>query len=66
MVVALADLVEDRAMRERIANHNRAVPPPFDWSDVLDRTSTLYRRAAGHVTAEAPATQATATLALEA
>ena len=46
MVVALADLVRDRPLRERIADHNRDVVPPFDWADVLERTSGLYGRAA--------------------
>ena len=43
MVVALADLVLDAALRERMAEHNRRVAPPFGWSDALDRTEALYR-----------------------
>ncbi|MBU2693790.1 glycosyltransferase [Pimelobacter sp. 30-1] len=42
MAVALADLVQDDGMRARMAAHNRRVAPPLDWSDVLERTSTLY------------------------
>jgi glycosyltransferase involved in cell wall biosynthesis len=43
MAVALAELVVDDALRERIAGHNRRVAPAFDWGDVLDRTQVLYR-----------------------
>jgi glycosyltransferase involved in cell wall biosynthesis/uncharacterized membrane protein YbhN (UPF0104 family) len=42
MAVALADLVIDGELRDRITLHNRAVAPPFDWTDVLDRTDALY------------------------
>ena len=45
MVVALADLVRDAGLRDRIAAHNRAVTPAFDWPDTLDRTTTLYELA---------------------
>jgi glycosyltransferase involved in cell wall biosynthesis len=60
MTAALADLVRDPTLRDRIAAHNRAVVPAFDWDDVLDRTSDLYRLAAervraGEVPAGAPA-----------
>ncbi len=49
MAIALADLVRDPGLRERIAAHNRAVRPAFDWSDTLDRTAGLYERAAERV-----------------
>jgi glycosyltransferase involved in cell wall biosynthesis/uncharacterized membrane protein YbhN (UPF0104 family) len=46
MVVALADLVRDPGLRDRIAAHNRDVAPAFDWADVLERTEHLYELAA--------------------
>ncbi|GAA1157532.1 glycosyltransferase [Nocardioides aquiterrae] len=46
LVAALADLVADRDLRERIAAHNRRVAPPFDWVDALARTGALYAAAA--------------------
>lgn len=46
MVAALADLVRDPSLRERIATHNRVVAPGFDWAVVLDRTAGLYELAA--------------------
>lgn len=46
MVVALADLVRDSSLRERIAAHNREVAPRFDWSDILERTASLYELSA--------------------
>ena len=46
MIVALADLVCDRDLRDRIAAHNRAVAPVFDWADALNRTAELYQAAA--------------------
>jgi glycosyltransferase involved in cell wall biosynthesis len=54
MVVALADLVLDAALRERIAEHNRRVAPAFDWSDALDRTDALYRVARERLAVSAP------------
>ncbi|RYP84003.1 glycosyltransferase [Nocardioides guangzhouensis] len=60
MAVALAGLVRDPALRERIAAHNRAVVPGFDWTDVLDRTAGLYRLAAERVGAYDRATGAPA------
>lgn len=54
MAVALADLVQDDALRARITAHNRRVAPQLDWSDVLERTSALYRAAADR-TGAAPA-----------
>lgn len=46
MVVALADLVRDDGLRDRITAHNRAVAPGFDWTTVLGRTAELYGLAA--------------------
>ena len=46
MVAALADLVCDAELRERIATHNRQVTPAHDWADALDRTAALYEAAA--------------------
>jgi glycosyltransferase involved in cell wall biosynthesis len=55
MAVALADLVVDHEMRERIAEHNRRVAPPFDWADALVRTEALYRAAGLRVMARSGA-----------
>ncbi len=55
MAVALADLVLDTPLRERIAEHNRRVAPPFDWTDALDRTDALYRVAGERLAVPAPA-----------
>jgi glycosyltransferase involved in cell wall biosynthesis len=49
MAVALAELVRDPELRTRIAAHNRAVAPHFDWVDVLGRTAALYDVAAERV-----------------
>jgi glycosyltransferase involved in cell wall biosynthesis/uncharacterized membrane protein YbhN (UPF0104 family) len=49
MVAALADLMQGDALLEEIAAHNRTVAPPFDWTDVIARTSRLYETAADHV-----------------
>lgn len=54
MAVALAELVVDDGLRRRIGAHNRSVVPPFDWSDVLDRTQALYRLAAERAAAAQP------------
>lgn len=45
MTVALAELVTDAELHERIAGHNRRVAPPFDWATVQDRTMDLYLEA---------------------
>lgn len=45
MAVAIADLVLDGELRQRIAAHNRRVAPPFDWATALDHTDALYREA---------------------
>ncbi len=42
----LVALLDDSRLRERIAWHNRAVPPRFGWSQALERTAELYERAA--------------------
>ena len=55
MAVALADLVLDDALRERIAEHNRRVAPACDWSDALTRTEYLYRRAGERLAVPSPA-----------
>lgn len=49
LAVALADLVRDPSLRQRIAAHNRDVAPTFDWVDVLERTEHLYELAADRV-----------------
>ena len=51
MVVALADLVLDPALRGRIAEHNRRVAPACGWADALDRTEALYRVASERLAA---------------
>jgi glycosyltransferase involved in cell wall biosynthesis len=70
LAVALAELVRDDALRTRIATHNRRVPPPFDWTDVLATTDELYRVAVDRsraATQPAPAAEGTLTpLATEA
>jgi glycosyltransferase involved in cell wall biosynthesis len=35
----------DRELRSRIAEHNRTVPPPMDWKDVVERNVSAYRQA---------------------
>ncbi|MFZ2013298.1 MAG: glycosyltransferase [Nocardioides sp.] len=45
MVGALADLVLNVELRERISTHNNLVAPAFDWDDVLGHTDALYRKA---------------------
>lgn len=57
LVVALADLARDDALRDRIADHNRRVPPAHDWADALDRTDDLYRTAARRAAAPAAGEQ---------
>jgi glycosyltransferase involved in cell wall biosynthesis len=54
MVAALADLVRDDDLRNRIATHNQNVAPAFDWADALSRTAELYQ-AAAEARAGAPA-----------
>lgn len=45
MAVAITDMVCDQSLRAQIAAHNQRVAPQFDWSDILERTSALYRSA---------------------
>jgi glycosyltransferase involved in cell wall biosynthesis/uncharacterized membrane protein YbhN (UPF0104 family) len=45
MVVALAELTNNSDLRARITAHNARVRPSHDWSDALNRTDVLYRRA---------------------
>ena len=68
MVLALTTLVTDRAARQRITDHNRALVPPFDWADALTRTEELYRAAAARIgeLAPAPASASAEVVALEA
>lgn len=42
---AVVALVEDPALLVRLREHNRRVPPPFDWSDVLAGAEQEYERA---------------------
>lgn len=46
-----ARLCRDRALLERIVEHNRRVTPPFDWSDVLWHNSEAYEIAAARTRA---------------
>ena len=67
MAVAIADLVCDRTLRHRIAAHNRANVPAFDWSQVLARTAELYEVAAEHArTPAVPVSDLRPAMALEA
>jgi glycosyltransferase involved in cell wall biosynthesis len=42
----LLALLDDPQLRERIALHNRAVPPRYGWDAALERTTQLYAHAA--------------------
>jgi len=46
LVAAITALVTDHELRDRITAHNRSNPPPFGWSDQMDRTEHEYARAA--------------------
>lgn len=46
MAAQLGQLCTDPALRTRITRHNAAVPPAYDWSDVLWRTAYAYDAAA--------------------
>ncbi len=50
MMFAIADLVRDDALRDRMTTHNQRVAPRFDWSDALGRTEALYQVAADRAT----------------
>ena len=43
---ALVRLCRDAGLRNRIAEHNRTVPPSVTWDDVLVRTDAIYAQAA--------------------
>lgn len=49
MAVAIAELVVDTELRDRITTHNRRVVPRLDWTDALERTSGLYAAAVARV-----------------
>jgi glycosyltransferase involved in cell wall biosynthesis len=46
LVSGLVRLVRVPTLRQRIAKHNRTVPPSNTWDDVLARTEDVYARAA--------------------
>jgi glycosyltransferase involved in cell wall biosynthesis len=48
---AVTRLVTDPALRDRIAAHNRAVPPSVTWDEVVARSGRAYERALGLVAA---------------
>ena len=45
MARELTRIVNDRELRERIAEHNRTTPSPVDWADVVERNVDAYRLA---------------------
>lgn len=47
VVRAMRDLVEDPALRLRLAEHNRTTSSGLDWSRSLERHGMAYRAAAG-------------------
>lgn len=47
MAAAIMRLAADPAARQAIAAHNRSVPPPVSWPDVMRRTEEMYDLAAG-------------------
>lgn len=59
MIVALAELISDDALRNRITAHNQRVAPALDWSGILQRTDALYQRAAERVGTAIPTVAAT-------
>jgi glycosyltransferase involved in cell wall biosynthesis len=44
----LATLLRDSGLRERIARHNRRVPPRYGWAEALERNQEMYATAAVH------------------
>jgi glycosyltransferase involved in cell wall biosynthesis len=42
----LVTLLQDRALRERMARHNRLVPPAYGWDEALVRNHAMYELAA--------------------
>jgi glycosyltransferase involved in cell wall biosynthesis/uncharacterized membrane protein YbhN (UPF0104 family) len=59
MVVAIAALITDHALRARIRTHNYRVPPRHDWSDTLEHTEALYREAGRRVGTSMPVNEPT-------
>jgi len=53
MVRALVTLVEDPALRRRMAIYNQSTASPHDWSHVLQQCDQLYQLAASRVGARA-------------
>jgi glycosyltransferase involved in cell wall biosynthesis len=51
---ALHRLVADPALRQRIAGHNRRVPPAVGWDEVVLRSVDAYERAARLVPVRTP------------
>ena len=45
MARELTRIVNDRTLRERIAQHNRMTPSPVDWTDVVERNVEAYQLA---------------------
>ena len=45
MARELTRIVNDRMLREQIAQHNRTTPSPVDWSHVVERNVEAYQLA---------------------
>lgn len=45
MARAVADLANDPALHQAIAEHNSATLPPYAWDQIVDRTMAQYERA---------------------
>jgi glycosyltransferase involved in cell wall biosynthesis/uncharacterized membrane protein YbhN (UPF0104 family) len=58
MIVAIAELINDDALRNKITAHNQRVAPELDWSSILQRTDTLYQRAAERAGTASPTVSA--------
>jgi glycosyltransferase involved in cell wall biosynthesis len=54
LVVAIAELISNPELRQKISTHNSRVAPRHDWSATLDRTDELYRKAAERVGSTTP------------
>ncbi len=59
MIVAIAELISDDALRNKITAHNQRVAPTLDWSGILQRTDALYQRAAERAGTAIPTVAAT-------
>jgi len=59
MVIAIAAMVTDHALLDTISRHNQRVPPRHDWSDILEQTEALYRRAAHRAGSVTPVAEPT-------